>query len=394
MTSTLDGITIIDLSQGVSGPLCSRFLSQLGARVIKVEQPGVGDLVRNFDSICNGESSGHVWVNTGKESVCVDLASPEGSGIIRRLLGADNPVLLHNFVPGHMEKFGLDYESLSDEFPDLIYAGISAYGKTGPYAERGAIDLIIQGESGLLMLNGTPDQPARIALSVSDIAAANYMAMGILEAVIHRLKSGKGQEISVSLLESVLGWSGYYPYMVWYDDHLPQRQGLYHPTIVPYGPYEAADGRYVFIAGAGGQWKRFCTAVERNDLFSHERFATPSLRKANRDELHDLVCEIIKTRTADDWLNRFVEGRVPCGLMRDLRDALNHPQLAEVSAIKEVPSRNGPLKVLDLPIHSSVSEHRIGAGPPGLGEHSDSVLAEFGCTEAEIESLRSTGVIA
>lgn len=390
---TLSGCTVIDMSQGVSGPLCTRNLAQMGARVIKVERPGVGDLVRNFDDIVDGQSSGHVWVNSGKESACVDLTTTSGQEIVKRLLAVPNPILVHNAVPGHMERWGLDYDSLEGEFPQLIHASISAYGKSGPYADRSAIDLIIQGESGLLQLNGSPEQPARIALSICDIAAANYLTIGVLEATIHRQATGEGQEIHVSLLEAALGWSGYFPYMIWYRDQIPQRQGLYHPTIVPYGPYTASDGRYVFIAAAGSQWKRFCAAVERPEL-DDPRYESGAQRHELREELHEIVTTIIADRTSDEWIERFIAARVPCGIMRDLRDALNHPQLAEVEAVRTVDSSKGPIKMLGFPVHSTASEHRTEVGPPSLGEHTHQLLSQLGFDDSEIEDLEAKGVVA
>jgi crotonobetainyl-CoA:carnitine CoA-transferase CaiB-like acyl-CoA transferase len=390
MTSTgavkvLAGTTVVDLSQGVAGPLATRNLASMGARIIKIERPGVGDIIRHWDTLVSGHSSGHVWVNVGKESIEVDLASERGRQIVDGLLGLPNPVVIHNFVPGTVEKFGIDYESLRERHPHVIYCSISGYGERGEYRTRNAIDLIVQGESGVLLTNGTPEQPAKLSLSVCDIASSCNATIGILEAVLHRERTGEGQKIEISLLESVLNWSGYFPYMVWYQDALPKRVGLHHHTMVPYGPYRAADDRDVILAAGSGErslWSRFCTALGHPELIDDPRYDSNGARLERREELDAVVSAAIAKRTAAEWIEIFTAHDVPCGLIRNLREGLDHPAMREVDAVHEIPSSIGPVKVLGSPIHSSVADHRIERGPAVLGEHTQAILEEIGLLEA------------
>ena len=395
MTAALDGITVVDLTQAVSGPFTTRLLAQMGARVIKVERPGTGDLIRMWDTIVQGQCSGHAWVNPGKESVALDLKTDEGRALLAKLVERAD-VVIENFVPGTLESFGFSYEKFKALKPDVILCRISGFGQTGPYRDRAAMDLIIQGEAGLVLTNGTPDTPAKISVSICDITTAFYATMSILQALYHRRGTGRGQEVKVSMLESTLTLTGYFPYMYWYANQLPERVGLHHHTIAPYGPYECRDGRSVIIIGGGAgaaRWKKFCEAIGRPDMFENPKFGSNQLRIANRPELDGQICAEISKRDRAFWLEHFHAHDVPCGALNDMGEALEHPVVKARGFVKELPSATGPIKSFDFPPIFSELQAVNEKGPPVLGEHTAKVLAELGLDAAGIEALRAAGVV-
>jgi crotonobetainyl-CoA:carnitine CoA-transferase CaiB-like acyl-CoA transferase len=237
----LDDITVLALESGISAPLCTRMLGDLGADVVKIERPGVGDVTRHWDTAVEGESSAHVWVNRNKESLELDLKSDEGHEIFMDLAERAD-VVVQNFSPGVVEALGVDHEAVAAINEDVIYLNISGYGRSGPYEERKAYDLVMQGETGLIQLTGTPESPAKIPLSVCDINAAMYGTIGTLTALFHRASSGEGQELDVTMFGGILSWLGYFPLKYMHNDEIPERVGMRHHLLVPYGPHEAADG--------------------------------------------------------------------------------------------------------------------------------------------------------
>jgi itaconate CoA-transferase len=395
MAGGLAGLTVVDLTQGVSGPFATRLLSQMGARVIKIERPGSGDLIRFWDSIVHGMCSGHAWVNPGKESVALDLKSEAGRDVLHKLI-ARADILIENFVPGTVDDWGLSYDAVKQLRPDIIYCHISGFGQDGPYSDRSALDLIIQGESGLILTNGTTDEPAKLSVSLCDIAGSMYSLTAMLEALYHRERTGEGQNIEVSLLESVLTWTGYFPYMHWYGGRLPQRVGLHHHTMAPYGPYPCADGRSVIVAAGAGhmeQWRKFCQAIDRVDMFDDPRFTSNALRLQNRGDLDAQIIDAFAKGDRDYWLNRFHEFGIPAGAMRDLAEALTHPAIEARGFVKEVNSAVGKVKTFDFPPLSTAYASVNDLGPALLGEHTRAVLSEFGYSDAQINRLNETGVV-
>jgi itaconate CoA-transferase len=395
MAGGLEGITIIDLTQGVAGPFATRLLSQMGARIIKVERPGAGDLIRHWDTIVGGMCSGHAWVNPGKESLAVDLKSEQGREILMDLVRQAD-VVIENFVPGTLERWGLGWERFRAATPRLVFCRVSGFGQDGPYRERSALDLIMQGETGLIPTNGAPDAPAKISLSVCDISAAMYATVAILQALYHRQRTGHGQKIEVALFDTVLTWTGYFPYMYWYRGELPRRVGLHHHTMTPYGPYTAKDGRAVILAAGSGArelWERFCQAIGHPELVDHPRFATNTLRMEHRAELDAIVSAAIATEAREHWLERFHQFGVPAGALRDLGEALDHPRLRFRDFVKEVPSSAGPVKVFDYPPEFSELESVNALGPPALGEHTAPILRELGRSDADVAALAASGVV-
>jgi crotonobetainyl-CoA:carnitine CoA-transferase CaiB-like acyl-CoA transferase len=395
MAGGLAGLTVVDLTQGVSGPFATRLLSQMGARIIKIERPGSGDLIRFWDDIVHGMCSGHAWVNPGKESVALDLKSQAGRDVLHKLI-AKADILIENFVPGTVDAWGLSYDEVKQLKPDIIYCHISGFGQTGPYRDRSALDLIIQGESGLILTNGTPEQPAKLSVSLCDIAGSMYSLTAMLEALYHRERTGEGQNIEVSLLESVLTWTGYFPYMHWYGGRLPQRVGLHHHTMAPYGPYPCADGKSVVVAAGAGHtemWQKFCQAIGREDMFDDPRFTSNSLRLQNRADLDAQIVDAFSKGDRDYWLDQFHRFGIPAGALRDLAEALSHPAIEARGFVKEVDSAVGKVKAFDFPPQSTAYGSVNDLGPALLGEHTRAVLAEFGYTDADIDMLDRSGVV-
>jgi itaconate CoA-transferase len=391
----LEGITVLDLTQGVSGPFATRLLSQMGARVVKVERPGGGDIVRFWDDIVLGMCSGHAWVNPGKESLALDLGTADGQGILLSLVEKSD-VVIENFVPGTLEKWGLTYDLLRARNPKVIFCRISGFGQDGPYRDRAALDLIVQGEAGLISTNGTEEHPAKLSLSVCDISGSMYATIAILEALYHRERTGDGQRIEIALLDSVLTWTGYFPYMHWYKGELPKRVGLHHHTMTPYGPYVAKDGLAVILAAGSGHramWERFCNAIARPDIVDHPDFASNALRMAHRAEVDAVVSTAIAQHDRAYWLARFHEFGIPAGALNDLAQALDHPRVASRGFVKEVPSAVGPVKVFDFPPQFSELESVNKLGPPALGEHTASILKELDLSADRIAELERRGVV-
>jgi len=395
MALALEGITVVDLTQGVSGPLCTRFLSELGARVIKVERPKVGDLIRQWDGIVNGVCSGHAWVNPHKESVTIDLKKEKGREILWRLIKKAD-VLIENFVPGTVESWGITYDVVKEINPRIIFCQISGFGQDGPYSKRAALDLIMQGETGIILTNGLPDAPAKVSLSLVDISACMHASLAIAVSLYYRQVHGVGQRLDVALFDSVMAWLGYFPYMYWYENRIPERVGMHHHTMAPYGPYPAKDGKYVIIAGGSGareMWERFCGVLDILHIVDHEKFATNELRLANREELDVVVAEAFSKHDRDTWIDRFYKAGIPVGALNDIGEALNHPRVKFRNLVREVDSKAGKIKVFDYPVQMSEAETVLKWGPPELGEHTDRVLEEFGYSKEEIADLQNHEVV-
>lgn len=395
MASALDGITVVDLTQGVAGPFCTRLLGQMGARVIKIERPGVGDLIRHWDTHVNGMCSGHVWVNPGKESVALDLSTPDGQDILLRLVERAD-VVTENFVPGTLEKWGLTPERLRAVRPDLILCRISGFGQTGPYADRSALDLIVQGETGLINTNGSQAEPAKISLSVADLSGAMYATSAILQSLFHRERTGQGQDVDLALFDAVMTWTGYFPYMWWYQGQRPGRVGRHHHTMFPYGTYQAGDGKGVIVAAGAGsrdQWMRFCDAIGHPELVDHPDYLSNGLRLANRDALDRIVGDTITSQPQSYWLARFHEVGIPAGALNEFEEGLNHPRMEHRGMVREIDSAVGKVKVFDYPPQFSSMDTVNELGPPLLGEHTDAVLTELGLDGDVVRRLRDQAVI-
>jgi itaconate CoA-transferase len=374
----LQGTRVLAFENGLAGPLCTRLLADLGAEVVKVERPDGGDVTREWDTLARGLSSGFVWMNRGKRSVALDVRDAAARPALEALVRASD-VVLQNATPGWAERVALDETAVRALRPDVVYVEISGYGPDGPYARRNAYDLVMQGETGLISLTGSPEAPARIGISVCDVGAGSYAAVATLAALVRRERTGEGVRVAVSLFDVMLDWLGYFPHFWWHRRELPARTGMRHPHFCPYGPYAAADGRLVGLAVLSrAHWRALCEQVlARPELADDARFSTNEDRVAHRDELEALLEDVFATRSAAEWLERLQAARVPCGAVNDLGDVMEHPQLAHNRLVAEVGSPVGAVPTIGNPF--LVAGDRPGLGPvPALGEHTAEILRELG----------------
>jgi itaconate CoA-transferase len=371
----LSDVRVVAIETGAAGPFASRLLADLGADVVKIEPPGVGDVSRTWDTVCDGLSSATIWLNRNKRSVALDLKTEQGREALLKL-AATADVVTENFKPGAVDKLGVGYEAVRAVQPKIIYGHISGFGRTGPYRDEKAYDMIIQGESGLLSLTGSPEAPAKVPISICDLSAGMYAALTVVALLHRRSTSGTGGEFDVSMLESILSLYGTFPHMYWHDGISPPRTGARHHMLSPYGPYEDIDGKQFSIAVLSpSSFAAFCRSViERPELIEDERFRTNELRVRNRQMLEATVAEIFGKKTREIWLDRLRGVGIPCGIVNDLGEALAHPQLAYLEAIKEVKTSAGPMRELVSPIRIDGGTLPLGH-VPDHGEHTNDVLA-------------------
>jgi itaconate CoA-transferase len=379
----LEGIRVLACENGLAGPLCSRLLADLGADVIKVERPGAGDVTRAWDSVAGGLSSGFVWMNRGKRSVALDVKDPADRPALEALV-VRSDVFLHNFTPGWAERVGLDEAAVRSLRADIVYTDISGYGPDGPYAERNAYDLVMQGETGLIAVTGAPDEPARVGVSICDVGAGSYAAVATLAALVRRARTGEGARVSVSLFDVMVDWLGYFPHYRWHRGETPSRTGMRHPLFCPYGPYPARDGRLFSIAVLSAEhWQRLCRdVIEREDVLADERYTTNESRVLHREELEPVLEAAFKGRDASDWLDRLRAARIPCGDVNEVGDVMGHPQLEHNRLVAHIGSPAGTIPTIGNPFLVDGARPGVGA-VPALGEHTEAVLADLGLDTRE-----------
>jgi itaconate CoA-transferase len=389
----LEGVTVVALEHVIAAPFCTRQLADLGARVIKIERPGVGDPARAYDDRVRGQSSHFVWTNRSKESITLDLKQDEAKAIVRKLL-ANADVLVQNLAPGAAARMGFSYELLRQEFPRLIVCEISGYGADGPYRDKKAYDLLIQSESGLLSVTGTPEAPAKAGCSIVDIAAGMYAYTNILAALIQRGKTGEGCNIDISMLESMAEWMSFPLYYAYDGAAPPPRAGASHATIYPYGPFAVGDGNVVMLGLQNErEWVVFCEKVlERPDLAKDPRFSSSQRRSSARKELHDIIVGAFAGMTAAQVVQRLDDAQIGNAAMNDMRQVWEHAQLRGRKRWAEVQTPNGPILAMRPPGVPDVFAARMDP-IPDIGQHTDAILAEIGYGAGEIAKLRAAGVI-
>ena len=389
----LDGVKILAFEQVLSGPFATCLLADMGAEVIKVERPGIGDVIRSWDSVVKGLSSGYVWLNRNKRSLTVDVKKDQGREILLRLAKKAD-IFFENYAPGVTARLGLGYERLSELNSRLIYCSLSGYGQDGPYRDVKAYDLLIQGEGGIIATTGYPDKPARAGIAIADIASGMYAAIGILLALYQREKTGEGQLIDVSMLDAIVSWLGYFPHHYWHAGEEPARVGMRHHYVTPYGPYLAGDGEYVNLAVASASdWEVFCRKViEKPELLSDPRFATVEARRKNRGLLEETIETIFLEKDHRHWLEQLKKAELPHGIVRGIAQVLAHPQVVARQLIREAESPVGKVPVIANPLKMSRSQARYDP-IPSLGGDSDAILRDAGYASSEIEALRRDKVI-
>jgi crotonobetainyl-CoA:carnitine CoA-transferase CaiB-like acyl-CoA transferase len=389
----LQDITILDLTRVLSGPYCTMLLADLGARVIKIEQPGKGDDTRAWGPpFLEGESAYFLSVNRNKESVTLNFKHADGLAVLHQLI-AKADVLVENFRPGTLTKLGLDYDALAARYPRLVYCSISGFGHTGPRAPEAGYDAVMQAEGGLMSITGSADGPPfRLGVAIADIVTGMFAAQGVTAALFARERTGRGQKVDLAMLDSVAALLTYQAGIYFATDAAPRRMGNRHPTIVPYETFAASDGDFVIAVGNDDQWLRFCRAT---GIDAGERFATNRQRVTGYDELRPMLAARLSTGTRADWIERLKAAGVPCGSVRDLQELFADPQMAARAMIAEVDhSTVGALRVLGTPFKLSDTPASIRRPPPTLGQHTQSILInDLGRTCENIAALQAAGVV-
>ena len=392
----LAGIKVIEFAHIMAGPVCGLMLADMGADVIKVEKiPGGDDTRRTLPPDIGGESAAFLMMNRNKRGIALDLKTQDGKEIARRLL-ADADVATENYRKGTMERLGLGYDEVRKFNPGIIYAELSGFGRSGPYANRAGFDLIAQGMSGIMSITGEGDggPPTKCGPPLSDITAGILAAMGVLGATIHRMKTGEGQRVDTSLFEAAITHTYWQSAMAFATGISPGALGSAHPLSAPYQAFEAADSWITVGAANQTNWLRLLEALERPDLQEDPRFADDSGRMANIDDLVPILTGIFKRRPASDWLERLEGAGVPAGPVLDIAGMQADAQAVARGMVIEVPhSRVGPVKTLGHPVHYSATPTEITRGAPLLGEHTREILAQYGYSRSEVERFLAEGAV-
>lgn len=368
----------MSLEQAIAAPFCTRQLADLGARVIKVERPDVGDFARHYDKRVRGQSSHFVWVNRSKESLALDLKQPKDLAVLKTLLGRAD-VLVQNLAPGASGRMGLSYEALQAQNPGLIVCDISGYGSDGPYRDKKAYDLLVQSEAGVLSITGTKDEPAKVGMSIADISAAMYALTNILGAIMTRQRTGQGAKIDISMLESMAEWMSFPLYYTYQGQPPPPRVGAQHATIYPYGPFSTGDGGSVMLGLQNErEWEKLCNEVlQKPELASDPKFNANVLRVENQEELAKTIHDVFSQWTAAELLEKLDAAGIANAKLNEMEDVWQHPQLKARGRWTEVRTEGGWVPALIPPGCATVEEARMDSVPI-LGEHTEAILAELG----------------
>jgi itaconate CoA-transferase len=389
----LHGVTVVAVEQAVAAPFASRQLADLGARVIKIERPGVGDFARSYDTTVKGLASHFVWINRSKESLTLDLKRPEAAEALGRLL-ARADVFIHNLAPGAVTRLGFGSSTLRASHPRLITCEISGYGTSGPYRDKKAYDLLVQSEAGLVSITGTEETPSKVGISIADIAAGMYAYSSILAALLRRERTGEGATVEVSLFDALAEWMGYPAYFTEYGGDAPPRTGARHAAIAPYGPYRTGDGKAVYLGIQNErEWSRFCDQVlQQSSLAGDARFRSNSARVEHQEALTAIITAAFAGLTAESVVERLESAGIANARMNTVREFLDHPQLAARRRWRDVESPAGTLRALLPAFDIDGMEPKMSA-IPAVGEHTHAILQELGFDPATIAGWRHAGII-
>jgi crotonobetainyl-CoA:carnitine CoA-transferase CaiB-like acyl-CoA transferase len=398
VTPPLAGIRVLDLSRVLAGPWCTQLLADLGAEVIKIERPGVGDDTRHWGPPWHGEGDERVAAyflsaNRGKKSAAIDFSQPEGAALVRKIAETSD-VVVENFKVGGLRKFGLDAETLRAANPRLIVASITGFGQDGPYAERAGYDFIIQGMGGMMSITGLPDDqpgggPLRVGVAVVDLFTGMYTATAILAALFRRERTGEGANVDMALFDTQLAVLANQVSNALVSGKDPPRQGNTHPNIVPYQPFAAADKPLIVAVGNDRQFARLAEICGHPEWAGDDRFATNAARVANREEIVWLVSECIRRKPADEWFEKLEAAGIPAGPINTISQALADVQAQHRGMVRTMAG----LSVMGSPVRIDGDRADTDLPPPALGEHTNDVLAEYLQDASDIERLRSAGVI-
>ena len=392
----LEGVRVLDLTRALAGPFCTLMLGDYGADVIKIELPGAGDDTRHWGPPFIGEESAYfLSINRNKRSLTLNFKEEQAREIFLKLV-AQSDVVVENFTPGVMGRLGLEYETVKQANPNIIYCSISGFGQDGPYQSRPAYDQIMQGISGLMSITGElGGEPQKVGVAVTDIGSGMWAAFAVMSALHHRSQHGEGQYIDISMLDAQIAWLTYQAAYYFAYDRPPQRLGAAHPTLVPYQAFMCQDGKYLNVAvGSERLWDRFCQAVKREDLKDRPEFATNGVRVENRATLVPLLQEYFLTRAADDWVADLQQHNVPAGPINDLADVFSDPQVLHREMLLEMHHPTlGAIKQTGLPIKFSLTPGGLDRPPPLLGEHNGQILKDLGYSDAQIAEMAEKSVI-
>lgn len=392
----LDGIRVLDCSRILAGPYCTMMLGDMGAEVIKIEQPGVGDGSRHWGPPwIEGESAYFQSINRNKKSLTLNLKHPEGQAIFKKL-AASADVLVENFMPGTMKKMGLDHETLSAENPGLVYCAITGYGQNGPYRDRPGFDFMIQAQGGIMSITGPAEgPPSKVGVAIVDITAGLFASNAILAALHYRNFTGRGQYIDIALLDTQIAWLVNVAHNYFTTGKSPARYGNAHPNIVPYEVLPTRDGYLALAIGTDAQYQRFCQAAGRPDLWEEERFQTNAGRVEHREELVPMLEDLFRQRISADWIELLVDQKIPVGPINDIPTLFNDPQVAAREMVQEIEHPSlGRIRQLGPVPKFMQTPATIRKAPPLLGEDTDSILTEeLGYSNSDLSRLRSGGTI-
>lgn len=407
MNGALSHIRVLDLSRILAGPWCTQNLADLGADVIKVERPGVGDDTRGWgppwlkdaDGNDTRDSGYYASANRNKKSVTINIASSEGQSLVRELAKTAD-VFIENYKNGDLKRYGLDYDSIRAVNPSIVYCSITGYGQSGPYAEKPGYDFVFQGMGGIMSITGERDDlpgggPQKVGMALSDIMTGMYATIAILSALAYRQQSGKGQYIDMALLDCTVAMGSNQALAYLMTGNIPKRFGNAHAAVVPYQPFATADGHVIITVGNDRQWQRYCQVMERPDLAADERFKTASNRIVNREILLPEIARSMRERASQDWLERLEAADVPCGPINNYKQVFENPQVVHRQMHHLVPRGDGAMvPTLASPLRLMETPPAYRKAPPALGEHTDDVLTSLlGKTDDEIRDLRKSKVI-